>query len=65
MNNSSKIKEHQSKLLKQYNQLIEDAYNIRQTDAALSDILEYRALKLLNKLNRLKFLSRDIPKTVS
>lgn len=65
MDNSSKIKAHQIKLLKQYNELIEDAYNIRQTDSALSDILEFRALKLLNKLNRLKFLSRDIPKTVS
>ncbi len=52
-NNSSGTKENQSKLNKKYKQLIEDAYNFRQTDSALSDILEYNALKLLEKLNRL------------
>jgi hypothetical protein len=65
MSKSSNIKEHQNKLQRQYKQLIEDAYNFRQTDAALSDIAEYRALKLLDKLNRLRFLSRDPLKTVS
>ncbi|MCF6295981.1 MAG: Lacal_2735 family protein [Flavobacteriaceae bacterium] len=64
MSKSSKIKENQHKLLKQYKQLIEDAYNFRQTDSALSDILEYRALKLLDKLNRLNFLSREPLQTV-
>jgi len=52
-NYSSEIKGNQSKLRKKYKQLIEDAYNFRQTDSALSDILEYNALKLLDKLNRL------------
>jgi hypothetical protein len=65
MSESSKIREHQSKLQKQYKQLIEDAYNFRQTDAALSDISEFRALKLLDKLNRLHFLSREPLQTVS
>ena len=65
MSKSSKIKEHQNKLQMQYKQLIEDAYNFRQTDAALSDIAEFRALKLLDKLNRLRFLSRDPLETVS
>jgi hypothetical protein len=64
MSESYKIKENQNKLLKQYKQLIEDAYNFRQTDSALSDISEYRALKLLDKLNRLKFLSREPLQTV-
>ncbi len=65
MSNSSKIKEHKNKLLKQYKQLIEDAYNFRQTDSALSDISEYRALKLLDQLNRLNFLSREPLQSVS
>ncbi|MCK5401440.1 MAG: Lacal_2735 family protein [Flavobacteriaceae bacterium] len=65
MSKSSKIKEHQNKLQKQYKQLIEDAYNFRQTDSALSDISEYKALKLLDKLNRLKFLSREPLQSVS
>jgi hypothetical protein len=64
MSKYSKIKENQNKLLKQYKQLIEDAYNFRQTDSALSDISEYRALKLLDKLNRLNFLSREPLQTV-
>ena len=52
-NYSSETKGNQSKLRKKYKQLIEDAYNFRQTDAALSDILEFNALKVLDKLNRL------------
>ena len=64
MSNSSEIKENQSKLHKQYKQLIEDAYNFRQTDSALSDILEYNSLKLLDKLNRLKYLSREPLQTI-
>ena len=65
MSNSSEIKENQSKLHKQYKQLIENAYNFRQTDSALSDIFEYNALKLLDKLNRLKYLSREPLQTFS
>ncbi len=65
MSKSSNIKDNQNKLQKQYKQLIEDAYNFRQTDAALSDISEYRALKLLDKLNRLNFLSREPIQTVT
>ena len=64
MSNSSKIKENQSELHKQYIQLVEGAYNIRQTDSALSDILEYNALKLLDQLNHLKYLSREPLQTI-
>lgn len=59
MKNLIEIKTHQIKLQKRYKQLIEQAYNLRQTDHALSDISEYKAIKLLNKLNRLKYLSRE------
>ncbi|WP_298239097.1 Lacal_2735 family protein [uncultured Algibacter sp.] len=52
------IKDQQDKLNTKYKLLVEQAYNLRQTDSALSDISEYRAIKLLNKLNRLKYLSR-------
>ncbi len=61
MNQSKKIKANRRVLLKKYQRLIEDAYNFRQTDAAKSDISEYRALRLLDKLNRLKFLEREFP----
>ncbi|GAA4230378.1 hypothetical protein GCM10022291_00360 [Postechiella marina] len=59
MNKIDTIKNSQNKLSKRYKQLMEQAYNFRQTDSALSDISEYKAIKLLNKLNRLKFLARD------
>jgi len=59
MNRIDTIKVNQNKLSRRYKELIEQAYNFRQTDSALSDISEYRAIKLLNKLNRLKYLERD------
>ena len=59
MNRIDIIKSNQLKLSEQYKELIELAYNMRQTDSALSDISEYKAIKLLDKLNRLKFLSKE------
>ena len=65
MNRIDIIKSNQTKLNKRYKQLVEQAYNFRQTDSALSDISEYRAIKLLNKLNRLKYLSRELTHTTT
>jgi len=65
MNRNDILKRHQKKLDKRYKQLIEQAYNFRQTDHALSDISEYKAIKLLNKLNRLKYLSREASHALS
>jgi len=62
MENLTEIRKTQLKLQRQYKQLIEQAYNLRQTDSALSDINEFKAIKLLNKLNRLMYLSRDVAK---
>lgn len=59
MKTMSEIKAHQLKLQNRYKQLIEQAYNFRQTDSALSDLSEYKAYKLLYKLNRLRFLNRE------
>lgn len=50
---------YQGKLRLRYLQLMEQAYNLRQTDSALSDIVEFRAIKILDKLNKLNFLDRD------
>lgn len=58
MNRINIIKADQDKLNKRYKQLMEEAYNVRQTDSALSDISEFKAIKLLNKLQRLNYLSR-------
>lgn len=59
MNKNDIIKNNKEKLNARYKELIEQAYNFRQTDSALSDISEYKAIKLLNKLNRLKYLYRE------
>ncbi|MCB0388400.1 MAG: Lacal_2735 family protein, partial [Winogradskyella sp.] len=40
MENLNKIKQNQIKLQNRYKQLIEQAYNLRETDSALSDISE-------------------------
>ncbi|CAH8281747.1 hypothetical protein EV196_10496 [Mariniflexile fucanivorans] len=53
------IKNRQKKLDEQYKELMEQAYNFRQTDSELSDLAEFRAMRLLNKLNTLRYFSRN------
>ena len=60
MPNSKKLLQKKTKLNQQYLQLIEDAYNLRQTDHALSDFSEYKATKVLHKINKLEFVVGDI-----
>ena len=55
----SKFIKNQNKLSNKYKQLMEEAYNLRQTDHALSDISEYKAIQLLHKINRLRYLNRE------
>ncbi|MCH4551088.1 MULTISPECIES: Lacal_2735 family protein [Aestuariibaculum] len=64
MDRLDRIRIDQEKLKNKYKLLMEQAYNLRQTDSAQSDISEYMAIKLLNKLNRLKYLSREQQKTL-
>ncbi|WP_114308757.1 Lacal_2735 family protein [Winogradskyella arenosi] len=59
MNYSNRLLKKRSKLKKKYRQLIEDAYNFRQSDHALSDFSEYKATKVLHKINKLEFVVRD------
>lgn len=61
----SKFIEQQNKLNSKYKQLIEEAYNLRQIDSALSDISEYKAIQLLHKINRLRYLNRETQPPVS
>ncbi|SDS11982.1 hypothetical protein SAMN04515667_1454 [Formosa sp. Hel1_31_208] len=60
MKNTKKILDHQMVLVSRYKNLIEQAYNIRHTDSALSDISEYKAIQLLHKINKLNYLIRDL-----
>ncbi len=60
MKYTNKYINHQAVLLQRYKRLMEEAYNVRYTDSALSDISEYRAIKLLHKINKLEYLIRGI-----
>jgi len=59
VNYSDQLLEKRTKLRKKYTQLIEEAYNLRQSDHALSDFSEYKATKVLYKINKLAFVVRD------
>lgn len=61
----SKFIENQNKLNNKYKQLIEEAYNLRQTDHALSDISEYKAIQILHQINRLRYLNREPHQPIS
>lgn len=60
MESPKNIQNHYQRLMSRYKRLMEQAYNFRQTDSAFSDISEYKAIKLLSKLNKLKFLNSDL-----
>ena len=49
------IKSYTKRLEDRYKRLIEKAYNFRQTDSSLSDLASYKATRLLEKINRIKF----------
>ena len=58
MKTLTEVNKQRKRLQKRYKQLVEHAYNLRQTDSAESDISEYQAIQLLYELNRLNFLQR-------
>lgn len=59
MTHLNRLLNKKKKLKLKYQQLIEDAYNLRQTDHALSDFSEYKATKILHKINKLNFVVRS------
>lgn len=59
MSKSYNIDNKRRKLKKKYKQLLEEAYNLRQTDSAMSDVFEFNAIQLLNEINQLKYLNRE------
>ena len=38
-----------------YKKLVEKAYNFKYTNSTLSDISAYKAMRILEKINRIKF----------
>jgi len=47
------------RLQKQYSKLIEISNNYRFLDESLSDLAAYKAMRLLQKLNRVSYLDRE------
>lgn len=52
----SKLKQ---RLQSQYLKLVEISNNYRFLDESLSDLAAYKAMKLLQKLNRVRYLDRE------
>lgn len=44
-----------TRLEARYKKLVEKAYNFRQTNNTLSDLASYKAMRLLERINRIKF----------
>lgn len=59
MNYTEKLLTKKRRLKSQYASLVEYAYNLRESDDALSDFAAFRAMLLLNKINKLKFVVED------
>lgn len=59
MSGAQKLLQKKRKLKQKYLLLIEDAYNHKQIDHAYSDLSEFKAIKVLNKINQLKFVVTD------
>jgi hypothetical protein len=47
------------RLQNQYSKLVEISNNYRFLDESLSDLAAYKAMKLLQKLNRVSYLDRE------
>ena len=55
MPTSLEIKKYTGRLENQYKTLIEKAYNFKHVDSTISDWASYRATKLREKIQRIKF----------
>ncbi|KJD35619.1 hypothetical protein PW52_07650 [Tamlana sedimentorum] len=60
MNRIELIQLKLKKLKRRHQQLVEHSYNYKQSDSALSDFFEFRAIKMSYKINRLIFLSGEL-----
>ena len=59
MDNTEIISKTSEELYLQYIYLIEEAYNLSETDQAQSDIVSFEATKILDRLNQLEFSSEE------
>lgn len=55
MPTAKELKRYRVRLRRKYKVLIEKAYNFRYNDDGLSDFFYYKAFRILEKLDRLKY----------
>lgn len=60
MYNNRQIKKYKRHLWNRYIHLLELSNNYRFEDETKSDIAAYKAMKLLEKLNQVQYLDREI-----
>ena len=59
MSSAERLLQEKRELKQKYLFLIEDSYNHKQIDQAYSDLSEFKAIKVLNRINELKFVVTD------
>ena len=56
----SQFKIYKNHLRKRYADLIEKSNNYRYEDESKSDIAAFKAMKILEKINQVKYLDREV-----
>ena len=64
MHRLSRLNIYRRHLEDRYNKLIERSNDYKYVDESKSDRAAYKALKVLEKLNRVKYLDRDFSNSV-
>ena len=64
MSRLNQLKRYRKHLEERYNKLVERANDYKYVDESKSDRAAYKALKVLEKLNRVKYLDRDFSNSV-
>lgn len=61
-NQLSKYKKH---LEERYRELVQRAQDYKYEDEVKSDLASYKAMKVLEKLNRIRFLNKDLTNSLA
>ncbi|MCH3882826.1 MULTISPECIES: Lacal_2735 family protein [Tenacibaculum] len=65
MSRLNQLKRYRKHLEERYNKLVERANDYKYVDEGKSDRSAFKAMKVLEKLNRVKYLDQEISKAIS
>lgn len=65
MSRLNQLKRYRKHLEERYNRLIERSYDYKYVDECKSDRSAFKAMKVLEKLNRVKYLDAEISNSIS